>query len=215
MNVRHPNSAPHAAAFTLVELIGVLAIIGVLAAILVPQVLGAIGRSRVREAVGSYNSIRAGAITYGYKFGHLGDEQGRAFDVGVATNQAANWDREVLLKLRFIDQVFHARISTGATVQVRNSVPAATAPDGSNPAYNLAGSASNPNQVAGAKHVLDVRLAEVELDDARELNRCLDGDGQDLGESTDGVDLRGRVKYDFTASVTPGHADVYLYLTHL
>lgn len=215
MNAARANSAPRPAGFTLVELIGVLAVIGVLAAILVPQVLGTISRSRVMDAVGSYNSIKAGAITYAYKFGYLGDERGRAMDVSTATNQAANWDREVLLKLHYIDEVFHARISTSATVQVRNSVPAATAPNGNNPAYNLVGSPSNPNQVAGAKHVLDVRLTEVLLDDARELNRCLDGDGQNLGETADGIDLRGRVKYDFTAGATPGIGDVYLYLTHL
>ena len=112
-------------------------------------------------------------------------------------------------------RVFRARISTSATVQVRNSVPTGTAPDGNNAAYNLVGSVSNPNQVAGAKHVLDVRLTEVQIEDAQELNRCLDGDRNSLGETAPGTDLRGRVKYDFTTGASPGIGDVYLYLTHL
>jgi prepilin-type N-terminal cleavage/methylation domain-containing protein len=203
------------AGFTLVELIGVLAIVATLASLLLPQVLGSISRSRVMDTVGCYHSIKAGAITYAYRHGYFGDELGRPLDVTLSTNQATAWDREVLLKLKLIDEVFRSRIGTSAHVQVRNTAPAASAPDGTNPAYNLAGDASNPNQAAGARHVLEVRLTDVLIEDARELNRSLDGEGNSLGETAPGTDLRGRVKYDFSGNESPGFGDVYLYLTHL
>lgn len=197
------------------ELIGVLAIVATLSALLVPQVLGVISRSRVLDAVGAYNSIKSGAITYAAKHGLLGDANGRALDLEQAPEIAAHWDHEVLFKLRLIDEEFRTRIATGVAVQVRATVPAGTAPDGGNAAYNLLGLDGSPNLTAGAKHVLDVHLTEVLLDDARELNRHLDGDFNQLGETAAGTDLRGRVKYDFSASPTPGMGDVYLYLTHL
>lgn len=197
------------------ELIGVLAIVATLSALLVPQVLGVISRSRVLDAVGAYNSIKSGAITYAAKYGRLGDAQGRALDVTADPEVATNWDREVLLPLNLIDERFRTRIATAVAVQVRVSVPADTAPDVSNAAYNLLGLDGSPNLTAGAKHVLDVRLTGVLLDDARELNRHIDGDFNQLGETAAGTDLRGRVKYDFLASPTPGLGDVYLYLTHL
>jgi prepilin-type N-terminal cleavage/methylation domain-containing protein len=201
--------------FTLVELVGVLAIIAVLSAMLVPQVLGIISRSRVLDTVGSYGSIKAGAITYAAKHGLIGDATGAALDVGTSPPEALNWDGEVLFKLRLIDGVFRSRISTSASVRVRVTEPAATAPDGSNAAYNLLGAAAPANQVTGAKHVVEVRLVDVQIDDARELNRHLDGTSAELGESATGTDLRGRVKYDFSANATPGLGDVYLYVTHL
>ena len=210
-----PSRRRRDSGFTLVELIGVLAIIAVLSAMLVPQVLGIMSRSRVLDTVGSYGSIKAGAITYAAKYGLLGDATGAALDFSGAPPAALNWDGEVLFKLRLIDEPFRSRISTSAAVRVRTTASAATAPDGSNAAYNLLGGALSANQAAGAKNVLDVRLADVALEDARELNRHLDGDSPELGEAAQGTDLRGRVKYDFSASATPGMGDVYLYLTHL
>jgi hypothetical protein len=121
----------------------------------------------------------------------------------------------VLLKLRLVDGAFRSRISTAAAVRVRLTEPPTTAPDGTNAAYNLLGAAAPANQVAGAKHVVEVHLTQVPLDDARELNRHLDGTSAELGESAAGTDLRGRVKYDFSANPAPGMGDVFLYVTHL
>ncbi len=213
----NPNSCRRrpTAGFTLVELVGVLAVIAVLSAMLVPQVLGIMSRSRVLDTVGSYGSIKAGAITYAAKHGLIGDATGAALDVGSAPPEALNWDGEVLFKLRLIDELFRSRISTAASVRVRPTEPATTAPDGSNAAYNLLGAALPANQASGAKHVVEVRLVDVQLDDAQELNRHLDGTSAELGESAAGTDLRGRVKYDFSASPVPGMGDVYLYVTHL
>jgi prepilin-type N-terminal cleavage/methylation domain-containing protein len=206
---------PRDSGFTLVELVGVLAIIAVLSAMLVPQVLGIMSRSRVLDTVGSYGSIKAGSITYAAKHGLIGDAAGAALDVGTSPPEALNWDAEVLFKLRLIDELFRSRISTAASVRVRATEPSGTAPDGSNAAYNLLGAAMPANQVSGAKHVVEVRLVDVQLDDARELNRHLDGTSAELGESATGTDLRGRVKYDFSANPVPGMGDVYLYVTHL
>jgi hypothetical protein len=80
--------------------------------------------------------------------------------------------------------------------------------DGVNAAYSLDGITAN-NTPMGM--ILEMVLYEVNLDDARELNRRLDGSrlGEDI--ATAGRDLKGRVKYDFGAASA---GEIHLYLAH-
>lgn len=200
-------------AFTLIETIGVLSVVAILVSLLTPTIMDTVDRARVTEVIASYNQVRAGAVAYAAKYGYLGGPDGQPVDVTTATNVAANWDAAVLLPLEYIERPFRARVSTTAAVELRQSVAVTTQPNGTNPAYNLEGAAGNPNTTSNVKHVLDVKLEGMVLEDARYLNRALDGEAGPLGETTAGTDLRGRVKYQFSPGSSYG--EVRIYITHL
>jgi len=201
--------------FTLIEVIGTLAIIATLATLLLPKLFGLISQARVVEAVGSYNAVRTAAVTYAARFGLIGDVNGAAFNFATNPPAATDWDRNVLFKIGLLDQSFRALVAEQAIVQVRPPVNFNVDPDGSNSAYHLTTLSAVPNHAAGGGAVLDVRLVNVNREDALELNRLLDGPSASLGESGLGNDFGGRVKYDYSAGGITGLADVYLYLTHL
>jgi prepilin-type N-terminal cleavage/methylation domain-containing protein len=63
--------------FTLIEMVGVLAVIAILAALLVPKIFAAINDSRYSSAVSSINSVKAASMSYfaknkGLRYEHHG-----------------------------------------------------------------------------------------------------------------------------------------------
>lgn len=197
------NTLRRRSGFTLIEMIGVLAIIAVLAALLIPRIFSAINESRVNGAALSYNSLKSASITYFGKYGRFGDATGNAF---TNTSSVTNWDSSVLLAGGFIEKPFETKLGTASNIQIRDAVVSTTASDASNAAYNLDGTGT-ANDATGAV-VLQAVLFSVAEDDARELNNKIDGTS--LGTST-GSDLNGRVKY---AAASGGLTDVYVYIAH-
>src|SRR6266542_6558980 len=68
--------------FTLIEMIGVLAVIAILAAVLVPKVFEAINNSRVNNAAMSCQTVKTAIIDHYAKFGSLPSSNGIPFAVG-------------------------------------------------------------------------------------------------------------------------------------
>jgi prepilin-type N-terminal cleavage/methylation domain-containing protein len=66
-----------AQAFTLIEMIGVLAVIAILAALLIPKVFEAINNSRINNAAVSYNTVKAALSDHYAKVRHDSIEQWR------------------------------------------------------------------------------------------------------------------------------------------
>jgi len=198
--------------FTLIEMIGVLAIIAVLAALLIPRIFNAVNESRVNGAALSYNSFKSAAITYFGKFGRFGDYQGAAFTGAQLTNGVTDWDSASLLKAGYLEKGFETKLGTANdTIVAGCNVALDGAITGSNRGWDLDGSSTDGsagNDVTGTA-VLYVKLDGVSEDDARELSNKIDG--ETLGAAVGAADLKGRVKYATAAS---GLTDVYIYVAH-
>ena len=98
--------------FTLVEMIGVLAIIAILASLLLPRIFSAINDARVTSAALAVNSVRSAAMTHFGKYGRFGDVNGSAI-TDLTTPAATNWAQEVLLRGGFLEKPFETKISDG------------------------------------------------------------------------------------------------------
>lgn len=194
--------------FTLIEMIGVLAVIAVLAGLLLPRIFAAVSQSQVNAAALGYNNIRSASMQYFGKYGKFAGVGGTNF----ASLPVTNYDTGVLLQEGLIEKPLGAPIGTNSIVAVVAAVSPATPATGSNSAFNLDGDStlSPANDAGVGTIVIEVVYQSVTLDQARDLNRRIDGDS--LGEGTTvGQDLNGRVKYDFGANQV---GDVYMYIAN-
>lgn len=189
--------------FTLIEMIGVLAIIAVLAGLLLPRIFEAINEARINSAALGYNTAKSASMGYFGKYGRFGDGSGVAYTNDLSAGQ--DWGT-VLLQTGFLDKPFSTRIGTTSEIQIISTASGAV--DGSNSAYNFDDSGT-ANQATGGAVVIQVKLEDVALSDARALS--LRVDGETLSEPAGDSDLVGKVKYDFSGSPT---GDVFMYIAH-
>jgi len=189
--------------FTLIEMIGVLAIIAVLAGLLLPRIFEAINEARINSAALGYNTAKSASMGYFGKFGRFGDANGIALtnDLSAGTN----WG-PVLLSTGFLDKPFTTKIGTASEIQIIEAVSSAV--DGDNSAYNF-DDTGTANQATGGAVVIQIKLVDVALSDAKSLS--LRVDGETLSETTGDSDLIGKVKYNFGGTQT---GDVYMYIAH-
>jgi prepilin-type N-terminal cleavage/methylation domain-containing protein len=186
-----------AQAFTLIEMVGVIAVISLLAAILVPKVFAAIDEARYDQAITGLNTVKAATIGYFGKYGRFGERGG-----GVLTTSATNWD-QVLVAEHFLDAPFTARVGDQASIQVF-TVPTGGTP-GVQGCFNLTGRL-NDVFPAGSRVVAAV-LANVAVTEAFELSRRIDGPNLSA-TNTAAADTLGRVTYP------AGAGTVMVYLSH-
>ncbi len=195
-------------AFTLIEMIGVLAVIAILAALLIPKVFEAINNARINNASISYNTVKTALTDHYAKFGVLLSSNGVALAAG--TGPATNFDR-VLLMESFLDKPFQVKVgdNVGTRVEIQTGLAAGTAADASNAAYDLDGTGAVPVNDAGpaGASVVQAVITGATEQDAKDLNDRLDGPL--LGSALGTADIKGRVKY---AASTP--TTIYIYLTH-
>jgi len=228
------NSQLHRAAnrrnqgFTLIEMIGVLAVIAILAAVLVPKVFEAINNARVNNAAMSCQTVKTAIADHYAKFGGLTIDGTLAVPAPFTPPNAV-YDN-ILVGEGFLDKPFATKIgdALGTTVRVDlaeavTQAPAAsTATAGTGDAsYNLDGGtvALTINKATGSA-VVHAIITGVTLNDARDLNTRIDGTEAAMGEAGQGgstaapfSDHCGRVKYTF-ANATAATCTVYVYLTH-
>ncbi len=209
--------------FTLIEMIGVLAVIAILAALLVPRVFEAINSARVNNAAVSINTVKTACVDHYAKFNTLlaNGSTGTAAPLQLGTDAILNTYDQVLIGEQFLDKPFVVKIGDGTydATHTRIQVVAAAGPgvaaDGTNPAYNLDGAnlaGAAVNDAAGT-YVAEAVITGVDLADARALNRAIDGSTAALGEAAGGgADLAGRVHYAAPAAGQP--VEVHVYLTH-
>lgn len=222
MNIK-VNKTSRRSGFSLVEMIGVLAIIAILASMLIPRVFAAINRAKISNSVLSINSIKA-SVTEAYsETGNFTHADGSAIVPG---DCPLEFDSSVLLPLQLIDKEFSCKIGVETVGvnehQVMIDLPAAagSAVDGTNVAYNFDGSAADvdtdgdgtddasSNDVENDQYVVYAKIPGVAAQDALDFSQTLDGDALSAANNTD-ADLIGRVKY---AAPANGITDVYVYI---
>src|SRR5512133_3828237 len=131
--------------FTLIEMIGVLAVIAILAAVLIPKVFEAINNSRINNAAMSCQTVKTAIADHYAKFGSLLSTNGTVIASGSA--DALAFDR-ILMGEGFLDKPFatkiattnHCRVVTCTAAATADPSPATTWTSGT-AAYNLDGAA--------------------------------------------------------------------------
>lgn len=196
-------------AFTLIEMIGVLAVIAILGSLLIPKVFEAINNSKINNALLSYNTIKAATTEHYGKKGAFTDAAG----VALAAADAA-FDKNVLLPQALIDKPFLVKIGSEVNQAVKIDAPADAGDPvdaNSNLAWDLEGS-TGTNTVTG-QWVVYAEIQNVAVKDAIELSERLDGPTLSTNSISD-ADLQGRVIYQ--APATPGGASPLLrmYIAH-
>jgi type II secretory pathway pseudopilin PulG len=213
-------------AFTLIEMIGVLAVIAILAAVLIPKVFEAINSSRINNTAMSCQGAKTALIDHYAKFGGLYVDGSVNPPIALTVPQAAQFDL-VLLGEQLMDKAFNTKIglpnnSVGTATRVSLVSLAGVALGGAvtgaetDPAFDLAGLGTN--SITGSFTAVAI-IKDVAALDAWELSNRIEGRGKsgtagDLSE-TDSLtaDLRGRVKYAAPIGVPP-ITTVCVYLTH-
>ena len=140
----------HRSGFTLIEIIGVLALIAVLAALLSPKIFEAIHNARLRQAVIEVQTMRTAVTEHYGRYGVLATSNGVALTI---TTELTNFDR-ILLNEAIIDKPFRSRLATNAFVRLvsTSGFTSSTSIDRENGAYDLDGNGAN--DVIGAYAVL-------------------------------------------------------------
>jgi prepilin-type N-terminal cleavage/methylation domain-containing protein len=212
--------------FTLIEMIGVLAVIAILAAVLIPKVFEAINNARINNTAMTCNSIKTGCIDHYAKFGSFPVDGSSGTPVAIAAPLSPLMFDQVLLKEQLIDKPFQVKIGDGLAESVTTTrveiIAAPTAAQqaaptpvtGVGPFYNLEGSAT-PNDDINGTWFVEAVITGVTAADAAALNRTIDGSSVSMGaggQGTAGADLAGRVMY--AAPNAGGTTTVYIYLTH-
>lgn len=180
--------------FTLIEMVGVLAVIAILAALLVPKIFQAISDSRLSSSAESINGIKTACMDYFGKYGSF------------ATND--NFQTS-LLASNIIDKPFATKIGVTNTVQVKVGKGGVAAAG-----YKLDGTtvATTTSSI-----VVEAVLTGVDAADAWELSKRLDGEpsaSPSLTPTASGTaDDLGRVNYA-TPDPATGKTTVYVYLAH-
>src|SRR5258706_8379284 len=96
----HNTNQKRRQAFTLIEMIGVLAVIAILAALLIPKVFSAINDARVNNAIVSYETVKTAVTDHYGKYGSL-----NVSNVTTINTPTPNYDI-VLLGEGLIDKLF-------------------------------------------------------------------------------------------------------------
>jgi type II secretory pathway pseudopilin PulG len=190
-------------------MIGVLAVIAILAAMLIPRVFQAIADSKVNAAVVSAETIKTACADHYGKFGKFDTISGNtAITVGTVYT---GYDTNVLMQENLLDKPFQTKLGTSWTIQLRPCLTTTTAPGTTDAGYSLDG--NNTNNVLG-QYVLEAVIGGVAEADAQAISQRIDG--QNLSAASQSTapgagDLKGRVKYD---GANGGATTVYIYLTH-
>jgi prepilin-type N-terminal cleavage/methylation domain-containing protein len=211
------NGSRKTPGFTLIEIIGVVAVIAILAAVLTPRVVSVIARGKVNATAQSLGSLKSATADYIGKNGSVPLRAGTgATNAAVATGRfdadlIAGGFTEKLFACSIGNQTFDSSALTGR-IHVRTltavSAGAVTTPTatvgGDN--FNLDRDTATADFTTG-QTVVTAFIPATALADAVALNKILDGDDN----TGTGADTTGRCMY---SDGTGGTVTVYVYVAH-
>jgi len=217
MRIISNQSRKSSQGFTLIEMIGVLAVIAILASMLIPKIFESINNARINNGAVTCNTVKASIADHYAKAGTLPVDDSGSPPVVMAL-PIEHYDKVPLLKEGFLDKPFAVKIGdgilTGDNTRVRafdsslltlGGAVTAAADTG----FDLDGSgAATGNDVVGSV-CIEAVITGVTASDAVDFNNRVDGPA--LGSAINLADLAGRVKY---AAPVGGVTTVYVYITH-
>jgi prepilin-type N-terminal cleavage/methylation domain-containing protein len=173
--------------FTLIEMIGVLALIAILAALLLPRVYNAIDDSKANGTVASYVNVQQ-AVT-----GHYGKylSYNSYFGTNLEAIPITNYDVSFLIPEGFLDHAFTPKCGTTAQIQV---VVSSACDQGAG--YNFLGSSSSNISTAGYQYVVEAVLTGVSPLDAYNMGMLVDGPAMTPAAGL--TDTQGKFTYNPT-----------------
>ncbi len=212
--------------FTLIEMIGVLAVIAILAALVLPKVFDVIAESRVNALAASVKTYETSIAKY---YGDLGsilplDAAGApavettgdsATDISMAARLTLSSSDPLVLAtglwpkfrgpyLEKFDSSTPPSIGTTMFIPVVATVAYGTTVVASDTGWDLVGS-DGKSDLPTSSQVVYYRLTGLAAEDFTRLDGIVD---RDIGTSTAEKELRGRAKYDSATST------LYLYIAH-
>jgi len=213
----------------LVEMIGVLAVVAILTAMLIPKVFQTINAARVNAAASAIGTVKNAVATHYGKFGGFADSTGTLFipspsledplSTDPADIDAQNFDTGVLLTDGLLDKRFSVKLGDQLPtnlIRIRQIVAAidATAITEASANYDFDGVAADVDTNDGAL-VCEAVITGVTAADARALKERIDGSditGVAILPALGAAATQGRVKYP---PIGPGAGGtVLIYINH-
>jgi len=208
-------------AFTLIEMIGVLAVIAVLASVLIPKVFEAITNARLGTVPLGLNTVKIASLEHFIRYNTMASQNGAPL---VFTGTYDDFDL-ILLAEGLLDKPFTVKVGTNATIRLVDvsGLNAGSRPlDENNPgAYDLDG--DGDNDIVQAKYLLEAVIDEPLRVEVASVNDIMDGPGMGFS-SPQGDDNKGRVVYrdkgnDPNPNANPNArrrrpGTMYIYITH-
>jgi prepilin-type N-terminal cleavage/methylation domain-containing protein len=204
-------------AFSLIEMIGVLAVVAVLAALVVPKAFNALSDSRMNNVAVGIETVKAAVTDHYAKYLSILVDGTTTPPTTLTTTHRFDL---VLLKEGFLDKPFRVRIGDGINdsshtrieavnfyAPVGNPVQAADGTIGTADTSGFALAGGTTNSIS-SDVLVEAVITGVNESDAQDLSQRIDGPSMSttvLGRN----DYKGRVKYRAGTPTT-----VYVYLGH-
>lgn len=207
--------------FTLVEMVGVLAVIAILTAMLIPKVFETINTARINAAAAAITTVKNAVAAHYAKYGGFANASGTLLTptTVAADADASNFDEDVLLNDSMLEKAFAVKIgdqvaATNKIVVVQVEAAAAAADiteDSAN--YDLDGAGTIETNDGAL--LCEAIITGVSAADAYALKVLIDGADLIAAQSLAVGDAAtaGRVKYPAIAAGATG--EVHVYVNHM
>lgn len=221
------REANNAKGFTLIEMIGVLAVVAVLVALILPKVFAIIASSKIESLAtatkayetaitkyyadtGNIFPFNAAGVPQAENGGNSATERSLAARLTLSRSDVLVLDTNLWPRFNgpYIEKFETSNppgLGTNMYMPSRTSVPYGDVVTGNNPGWDLKGDDGNSDLPTNSK-VAYFRLTGIGEEDFLELDRIVD---RDVGSTITEKELRGRAKWHSASGGT-----LYLYLAH-